>query len=134
MATVELYHAYWFLSQKKTAASNLRLPWTKNRVMKIQSKPEQMIGVWANAAAVRHSPHEFTIDFLRCEFDAAGNAGNGILVQRVNVSPLLASQLLTALQQNWSAYASKAMPKEFTSPEVNPTEEQPETDEENPSS
>ena len=81
--------------------------------MKIHSQPDQMGGVWANAAAVRHSPHEFTIDFLRCEFGDDGRASSGILVQRVNMSPLFVSQLITALQDNWSKYADKAMPKEF---------------------
>jgi hypothetical protein len=81
--------------------------------MKIHSQPDQMGGVWANAAAVRHSPHEFTIDFLRCEFGDDGRATSGILVQRVNMSPLFVSQLITALQDNWSKYADKAMPKEL---------------------
>jgi hypothetical protein len=80
--------------------------------MKIHSQPDQMGGVWANAAAVRHSPHEFTIDFLRCDFGEDGRATTGILVQRVNMSPLFVSQLITALQDNWSKYADKAMPKE----------------------
>ena len=81
--------------------------------MKIHSQPDQMGGVWANAAAVRHSPHEFTIDFLRCEFGDDGRATSGILVQRVNMSPLFVSQLITALQDNWSKYADKAMPREL---------------------
>lgn len=81
--------------------------------MKIHSQPDQMGGVWANAAAVRHSPHEFTIDFLRCDFGEDGRATSGILVQRVNMSPLFVSQLITALQENWSKYADKAMPKEI---------------------
>lgn len=90
--------------------------------MKIHTQPDQLGGVWANAAAVRHSPHEFTIDFLRCDFDDQGMAKAGILVQRVNVSPLFVTQLITALQDNWSKYADKAMPKEigdiFLSPPV----------------
>ena len=81
--------------------------------MKIHTQPDQLGGVWANAAAVRHSPHEFTIDFLRCDFDEQGRAKAGLLVQRVNMSPLFVSQLITALQDNWSKYASKAMPQEL---------------------
>lgn len=81
--------------------------------MKIHSQPDQLGGVWANAAAVRHSPHEFTIDFLRCDFDDNGQAMNGVLVQRVNVSPLFITQLIGALQDNWSKYASKAMPHDI---------------------
>ena len=81
--------------------------------MKIHSQPDQLGGVWANAAAVRHSPHEFTIDFLRCDFDDTGQAVTGILVQRVNMSPLFVSQLIAALQDNWSKYATKALPKDI---------------------
>ena len=69
--------------------------------------------MWANAAAVRHSPHEFTIDFLRCDFDDTGQAINGLLVQRVNMSPLFVTQLIAALQDNWSKYATKALPKDI---------------------
>ena len=99
--------------------------------MKIHSQPEQMGGVWANAAAVRHSPHEFTIDFLRCDFDDQGRAKAGLLVQRVNMSPLFVSQLISALQDNWQKYAAKALPKEvlesytITGPEL---EEGPDDD------
>ncbi|MCB0967564.1 MAG: DUF3467 domain-containing protein [Ilumatobacter sp.] len=81
--------------------------------MKIHSTPEQMGGVWANGAAVRHSPHEFTIDFVRFDYDGEGKPQAGVLVQRVNMSPLFVSQLITALQDNWSKYASKAMPQEL---------------------
>ncbi|NNE12831.1 MAG: DUF3467 domain-containing protein [Ilumatobacter sp.] len=81
--------------------------------MKIQTQPDQLGGVWANAAAVRHSPHEFTIDFLRCDFDDTGKAAAGILVQRVNMSPLFVTQLIAALQDNWSKYADKSMPRDL---------------------
>ncbi len=81
--------------------------------MQIKSEPSQMNGVWANAAAVRHSPHEFTIDFLRCEFDTNGQATSGVLAQRINMSPLLVTQLISALQQNWSKYAERSMPPEI---------------------
>jgi Protein of unknown function (DUF3467) len=81
--------------------------------MKIHSQPGQLGGVWANGAAVRHSPHEFTIDFMRFDFDGDGKPQAGVLVQRVNMSPLFVSQLITALQDNWSKYASKAMPQEL---------------------
>lgn len=81
--------------------------------MKIQSQPDQLGGVWANGAAVRHSPHEFTIDFMRFDYDGQGKPTGGVLVQRVNMSPLFVTQLITALQDNWSKYASKAMPQEL---------------------
>ena len=67
-------------------------------------------GVWANFARVNHSPHEFTIDFVRLDF--ANQPPTGIVVARVAVSPLFITQLIAALQNNWDKYAQKAMPKE----------------------
>lgn len=81
--------------------------------MKIHSQPDQLGGVWANGAVVRHSPHEFTIDFIRFDYDDKGAPAAGVLVQRVNMSPLFVTQLITALQDNWGKYASKAMPQEL---------------------
>jgi hypothetical protein len=81
--------------------------------MKIHSQPDQLGGVWANGAAVRHSPHEFTIDFMRFDYDDQGKPAAGVLVQRVNMSPLFVTQLITALQDNWGKYATKAMPQEL---------------------
>lgn len=71
--------------------------------------PQDMFGgIWANFAAVYHTEHEFTIDFIR--LDPTGE--NGIVTARVNVSPLFVTQLQEALKQNWEQYAKKAMPRE----------------------
>src|SRR3954453_7954435 len=74
--------------------------------------PEQMAGVWANFASVSHSEHEFTIDFVRMD-GTAPPPGRGIVVARVSMSPLFITQLIDALQKNWSGYAQKAMPREL---------------------
>ena len=73
---------------------------------------ELMSGVWANFARVNHSPYEFTIDFARLDYDGERPVG-GIVVQRVSVSPLFITQLIEALQQNWTKYADKSMPPEM---------------------
>ena len=72
--------------------------------------PEQRAGVWANFAAVSHSEHEFTLDFIRLESDNS----SGIVVARVSVSPLFVTQLIDALTENWQTYAEKALPREVT--------------------
>jgi hypothetical protein len=74
--------------------------------------PEQMAGVWANFASVSHSEHEFTIDFVRMD-GTAPPPGRGIVVGRVSMSPLFITQLIDALQKNWSGYAQKAMPRDL---------------------
>lgn len=73
-------------------------------------RQEDLGGVWANWAAVSHSPYEFTIDFARLHFGTTPL--EGVIVQRVNLSPLFVRQLIDALEDNWSKYAEKALPKE----------------------
>jgi hypothetical protein len=77
-------------------------------------RQELMPGVWANFAQVSHSQHEFTIDFVRMD-GTAPPPGRGIVVARVSMSPLFITQLIDALQQNWSGYAQKAMPNDLLS-------------------
>ena len=74
-------------------------------------RQEDVGGVWANFAAVSHSPYEFTIDLARLEFTPDGPS-RGVVVARVNLSPLFVAQLMDALKHNWANYAEKAMPKE----------------------
>jgi hypothetical protein len=76
----------------------------------IQIDPHQMAGVWANFAQVSHSPYEFTLDFVRLDFTQ--QPPTGIVVSRVSLSPLLVSQLIEALQQNWQHYAERSLPRE----------------------
>jgi hypothetical protein len=75
---------------------------------------DQAGGVWANFARVHHSEHEFTIDFMRLDYSSVTDEGEmrGIVVARVGVSPLFVRQLIGALEDNWSKYAKKAMPRE----------------------
>lgn len=77
----------------------------------LQMDMKDMGGVWANFASVKHSQYEFTIDFARLDFDPEGSA-TGVVVSRVNLSPLFVSQLIDALQVNWQIYSDKAMPPE----------------------
>jgi hypothetical protein len=70
----------------------------------IMMLPEEFAGKWANAAAIARTPHEFTLDFMRI-----GPQGQqGIVVSRVSFSPLLASQLLDLLGEQWRAYTEES--------------------------
>ena len=82
------------------------------REVSIRLPPELEGGCWANFAAVTHSPYEFTLDFVRMNFDGSEPRG-GVVVQRIHMSPLFVHQLIDALQDNWRKYAAKAMPKEL---------------------
>jgi hypothetical protein len=55
-------------------------------------------------------PFEFTLDFVRLDYTQT--PPSGVVVARVNMSPLFVSQLIDALGANWANYADKAMPKE----------------------
>lgn len=70
--------------------------------------PQQMAGVWANYVHVTQSPYEFTLDFVRVDF----NLKQGIVVSRVSMSPLLVTQLMEVLENVWQQYAERAMPQE----------------------
>ena len=73
-------------------------------------QPEQLAGVWANFAAVSHSPYEFTLDFVRLDFRS--QPPSGIVVSRVSLSPRFIDELIQALQTNWQKYVERAMPQE----------------------
>jgi hypothetical protein len=74
-------------------------------------------GVWANFARVTHSPYEFTLDFARLDFSTAPDM-QGIVVARVNLSPMLVTQLIKALETNWESYAARAIQSEVRPPEA----------------
>ena len=88
--------------------------------LNIRMPEDQAGGVWANFAGVHHSDHEFTIDFVRLDYSSASEEGvmQGVVVARV-VSPLFVRQLITALEDNWSKYAKKAMPREVYGDDAN---------------
>ena len=75
----------------------------EQREIQIHADPEMRGGVWANFAIVKNSPHEFTIDFCRLDYDTTPLSG--VLVQRVNMSPLFVNQLIQALDDNLNNYA-----------------------------
>lgn len=74
-------------------------------------RENDLAGSYANFAAVTHTPFEFTIDFARLDFNQM--PPTGIIVQRINLSPLFVSQLIDALQANWDSYAAKSLPKDL---------------------
>jgi Protein of unknown function (DUF3467) len=74
-------------------------------------EPGQMAGAWANFARVSHSPYEFTLDFVRLDYSVIPPQ-QGIVVARVSLSPLLVTQLIDALNENWQIYAERTLPQE----------------------
>ncbi len=60
--------------------------------LEIQVPEHLQGGIWSNMVAVSHSQYEFTLDFVRIHFGQppVDDRMQAVLVQRVNVSPLLA--------------------------------------------
>lgn len=65
-------------------------------------------GVYANVAAVWHTPHDFTLDFALMGMIAAGPDGNAMancpVVARVKVSPSVIFQIAKAIAENVDEY------------------------------
>ena len=72
---------------------------------------QQMAGVWSNFARVTASPFEFTLDFVRLDFSS--NPPQGVVVSRISLAPLMVTQLIEALSQQWSRYAEQTFPPEW---------------------
>lgn len=66
-------------------------------------------GIWSNMVAVAHSQYEFTLDFVRIHFNQppVDDKMQAVLVQRVNVSPLLVAQLIRTLEENMGKYEKR---------------------------
>ncbi len=82
--------------------------------IELQGDMSMLGGIWANFAVVSHSPHEFTLDFARLDYGI--HPLQGVIVQRVNMSPLFVSQLIDALTENLAKYAA-SMPDALVSKE-----------------
>ncbi len=83
--------------------------------LQIRLPPELEAGVWSNFAVVRHSPYEFTLDFIRLDFSDSQSSRRGVVVQRVNMSPQFVEQLISALTDNMSKFASNLTPSSLES-------------------
>jgi hypothetical protein len=61
-------------------------------------------GVWANAAQLQRTPHEFTLDFVR--FGPQGR--EGIVVARISFADVLLGTLVELFNTHWMAYTQEA--------------------------
>jgi hypothetical protein len=76
------------------------------RQLNIHMDPEQLAGVYANFANITFSDYEFTITFARLDHEIEEGEVPGVVVARVNMSQRFANELLVALQDAWSKYAT----------------------------
>jgi hypothetical protein len=78
----------------------------RERQLNIHMDPEQLAGVYANFANITFSDYEFTITFARLDHEIEEGDVPGVVVSRVNMSQRFTGELIAALQDAWSKYAT----------------------------
>jgi hypothetical protein len=78
----------------------------QERQLNIHLDPSQLGGVYANFANVSFSPYEFTLTFARVDHEVEEGDVPGVVVSRVNASPKFIEELIAALQETYSRWAT----------------------------
>ena len=78
----------------------------EERQLNIQIDEKHLAGAYANFANISFSDYEFTITFARIDHEVSEGDVPGIVVSRVNMSTKFAKELLDAMQDSWSKYAT----------------------------
>ena len=78
----------------------------QERQLNIQIDEKHLAGTYANFANISFSEYEFTVTFARIDHEVSEGDVPGIVVSRVNMSTKFAKELLDALQDSWSKYAT----------------------------
>jgi Protein of unknown function (DUF3467) len=78
----------------------------EERQLNIQIDEKHLAGTYANFANISFSEYEFTITFARIDHEVSEGDVPGIVVARVNMSTKFAKELLDAMQDSWSKYAT----------------------------
>jgi hypothetical protein len=81
-------------------------PGQEERQLNIQIDEKHLAGAYANFANISFSDYEFTITFARIDHEVSEGDVPGIVVSRVNMSTKFAKELLDAMQDSWSKYAT----------------------------
>jgi hypothetical protein len=78
----------------------------QERQLNIHLDPSQLGGVYANFANVSFSPYEFTLTFARVDHEVEEGDVPGVVVARVNASPKFVEELIAAIQETYSRWAT----------------------------
>jgi hypothetical protein len=93
----------------------------QERQLNIHLDPSQLGGVYANFANVSFSPYEFTLTFARVDHEVEEGDVPGVVVARVNASPKFVEELIAAMQETYSRWATTEGIKNL--PEAPPRDE-----------
>jgi hypothetical protein len=77
------------------------------RQLNIHLDPENLAGVYANFANISFSDYEFTLTFARIDHEVEEGDIPGVVVTRVNVSTRFMKELLDAMHDSWSQWATR---------------------------
>jgi hypothetical protein len=77
------------------------------RHLNIHLDPEDMAGVYANFANISFSDYEFTLTFARIDHEVEEGDIPGVVVSRINVSQRFMKELLDAMQDSYSKWATR---------------------------
>jgi hypothetical protein len=94
----------------------------QERQLNIHLDPSQLGGVYANFANVSFSPYEFTLTFARVDHEVEEGDVPGVVVARVNASPKFVEELIAAIQETYSRWATTEGIKNL--PEAPPRDEE----------
>ncbi|MDQ3066982.1 MAG: DUF3467 domain-containing protein [Actinomycetota bacterium] len=78
----------------------------QERQLNIQIGEENLAGTYANFANISFSDYEFTLTFARIDHEVSEGDIPGVVVARVNMSQKFAKELLDAMQDSWSKFAT----------------------------
>jgi hypothetical protein len=78
----------------------------QERQLNIHLDPSQLGGVYANFANVSFSPYEFTLTFARVDHEVEEGDVPGVVVARVNASAKFVEELIAAMQETYSRWAT----------------------------
>jgi hypothetical protein len=76
------------------------------RQLNIHMDPALLAGVYANFANITFSDYEFTLTFARIDHEVEEGDVPGVVVARVNMSQQFMKELLAAMQDAYSKYAT----------------------------
>ena len=77
------------------------------RQINLHFSPEVMAGHYANFANVSHSDYEFTVTFARVDHEVEDEEVPGIVVARMNLSPVFMRELIDAMEDNYSKWRTR---------------------------
>jgi hypothetical protein len=77
------------------------------RQLNIHLDPDHLAGVYANFANISFSDYEFTLTFARIDHEVEEGDIPGVVVTRVNVSQQFMKELLDAMQDSYSKWATR---------------------------